>query len=163
MYNINYGDGISFARFRRPVANSYQLNQAANANLEYNSGYKERYPISSNRHSSHSLSKPRNQEEQRNGYPQKTNSQGNLISKNLSQSYDQSNHPPSYNEKNYEYMQTGPEEAMPNKIINEINRDPPSRQSHKRNLSYDNHYEIQNDALDRNNRTIDYEDKGIYN
>lgn len=158
MYNINYGDGMSFARYRRPAQSSYKLNQPQ-GNFEYNSMYKEMYPPYSgrmNRHSSQNIRKPDLNEENRNSYHQKTNSQGNIAPKNLSHNFAQEEKP-SYDDNQNDYHQQEDEKQV-NMLKVEPPRDPPSRSHHQRNSSYNQGYREAQKEMQ--NRTIDYEDKG---
>lgn len=153
---MNYGDGLSFARFKRPAPSNYQ-HSPVKPSFAYDSEYKERYPVYSsrtNRHSSHSIRKNSREQEHR-GIHQKTNSQGNLVAKNIiaTKTYDETQ-PPYQNSADYDSSVVKNEHISVSQTP--AQNEMPPRSGHRRNSTYD--YSRDHPPRGNLNHTISYED-----
>lgn len=157
MNSISYGDGVSFARFRRPVASNLlktKYNQQSNMNSAYN-GPPSTYNNRTLGNSSNSLRRLNRDNEAGDNLHKKTNSQGNLSSQNVMQNmtYDEGQGEYKTN-LDYKTDDLPKEHNTPSKHIRNGNGG--SRGSQRQDSAYAQMYKHQNNNI---NNTISYDDK----
>lgn len=149
---------MSFARFKRPGPSNYALNQPQ-VNLAYNTPeYKEGYPIYSSRvtrNSSQSIRGPSREKDRPVILHQKTNSQGNLLDKNLNHSLTYDVKPSVYQNNHQDYIPDMIKRDVVNPSIQTQPKNVSSSQSHRKNSSYNQKMERPVENL---SQTISYED-----
>lgn len=144
--NLNYGDNITFARYRRPAQSNYNINNIKQSNayssqsLERNAGH----IAPSNRNSSHSIGRPMRDQDGNNSMHQKTKSVAKINTSNLiyHQSYDAS--------LNNAYKNNG------ESVAKVTQQDQPLINSYRRNSSREMNAEPISKAI---NHTISYDDR----
>ena len=147
---MNYGEGTSFARYRRSGVSKYNKNQL-NPNHSYDFGYNDRYSVNSSRghrNPSYSLEKQKQNNEERLGNHHKTQSHSNILDPSIVQNKKFYSHDQDYKSNTYDSNNEGNRPLSGNKDL-------PSRNFKHKNQPMDHNHEEPKQNV---NNTVSYDE-----